>query len=127
MTFDIEIPGCPEAVLSPNAPRGISNRIKGAARARVRKSTAMAARGCPEYFAVREVLENAESISLEWNVYWSKGRKKMDKDNLIATLKGYQDGLSDAFGYNDKLIRDLDVVQDRDKSGRGLMIARISV
>ncbi len=60
-------------------------------------------------------------ITLHWIVAWGKGRKIMDQDNLIASLKHAQDGIAGAIGIDDKAFIVGSVSQDRDPDGIGFI------
>lgn len=88
--------------------------------------------GYRRVFGVAKTFAERHHISMEgrwplrdttvtWLVFWGKGHKIMDRDNLIKTLKPYQDGLAKLVGVNDKLFIP-EVHQYRDPAGKGFMI-----
>ena len=61
-------------------------------------------------------------LAMRWTVFWGKGEKRRDLDNLIGgPLKPAQDGIFDALGMNDTRVVQISVDQRRALDGRGWM------
>jgi len=114
----LTIPGTPASVLSPNRASGRhwGNRaIRGAKRdlAWATKAGFLAA-------ASRGAL--SPPIEVRIVVCWERGRKAMDPDNLLASLKtGCIDRLADLLGVNDRGFVFPPIVQSWDPDGQGYM------
>lgn len=63
-------------------------------------------------------------VSIEWHVFWHKGGKRWDRDNLIAALKYHQDTVARAIGINDSRFIP-EVHQHRDLTGKGFMLCLV--
>lgn len=66
-------------------------------------------------------VEFTPPLVLHFLVAWEKGRKRMDDDNIKASLKSIIDGIADALGIDDKHITLGTVQQERDPEGRGFV------
>ncbi len=122
----IRVPSQPERVLSPNAPRSTHWSTKANVRKAQREAwywAALAVQGHgvsddSPYFAGRTFCRIA--------VYWGKGRKSMDPDNLIASCKAGIDQLQAVGIISD----DKDLIlepawQGRDPEGVGYTLVEL--
>lgn len=65
-------------------------------------------------------------IVLRYEIYWEPMRQRCDIDNLIAALKGIQDGIFAKIEANDRQIVGYFVYQYRDNRKDGYVIAHIA-
>lgn len=113
----VTIPGTPTRALSPN---GRAHWRRKHADAKELKSAARWATVNALYAkAAGDGLIGVSPLTLHWLVAWERGRKRMDQDNLIASLKAAQDGIADALGLDDKCMIVGSVTQERDADGLG--------
>jgi hypothetical protein len=117
MTLTIDVPGCPDAGLSPNA------RLHWRPRSRI----VAEAKGHAKW-AAHDVMPFAEdwpafdgSVMVRATIAWAKGRRIVDGDNALAMLKPYVDGLNGIVWRDDKLCTFAPVVQERDPEGFGFV------
>jgi hypothetical protein len=89
------IPSTPDPALSPNS------RKHWHAKHRASKQARELARITVFSQNIHYDLTENSRILIRWEVHWSGRRKRMDDDNLIASLKPFRDGISDAIGGND--------------------------
>lgn len=75
----------------------------------------------PRYLEGLSLIEITPPLVLHFVVAWEKGRKRMDDDNIKASLKATIDGIADALGIDDKHITIGTVQQERDTEGRGFI------
>lgn len=110
----IVVPGTPPKELSPNA------RVHHMHRHRVGQDFKRLA-----YYAAYDALLHAPyrvnnaPINVAYTVYWEKGRRMYDDDNLVASLKAARDGIAQALGVDDKRFVSSGVAQLRDGAGKG--------
>lgn len=90
----IIIPSVPDVDLSPNS------RVHRMARHQKVKAARKEAKYCAIASKNGHMPIKAD-VWLKINVTWPKGRRKMDTDNLIATLKPVLDGVTDAGLWED--------------------------
>ena len=111
----ITIPATIDAALTPNRmPRTSAGHKKRDRLFRELKATTM--------WAVKEHYLDVFPFApwrLEYVVAWGRSRKRMDDDNLKASLKAVQDGIADEVGLDDKHIEVGRVKQIRDPLGIG--------
>jgi len=123
------IPATPHKLLNPNTsrisqaerakldwplPMKTSNVIKFALRRELREATMLAAMND------RPAKPMAGPVVLRFVIAYERGRKVLDFDNAIATLKGAIDGLVDA-GYmrDDDQVTGIYLEQIKDPAGQG--------
>jgi crossover junction endodeoxyribonuclease RusA len=58
-------------------------------------------------------------------VYWEKGHRTVDDDNLVASFKSARDTIAGVFGIDDKQFRTGEVTQWRDETGVGRTVVTI--
>jgi hypothetical protein len=127
-SLTITIPGTPDRALSPNG------RVHHMARHRAARDAKTVAT-----YATYAALGNGEvsdetmfwllydgPIRFDVAVYWGKGQKRWDDDNLTAALKAYRDGVAANFGRGDGHFHTGTVSQKRDKDGRGYTVVTIT-
>jgi crossover junction endodeoxyribonuclease RusA len=90
--FTIQLPW-PDKALSPNA------RVHWAAKAKATKNAKIAA-----HVMTRQATRPVPwpRVTLEW-AFHPKTRNAIDLDNIVASCKAYQDGISAALGVDDSL------------------------
>lgn len=81
--------------------------------------------------ATREALQDGASrpvAPLDLRAVWTlpKGAKRLDDDNAYAALKAYRDGIADVLGVNDRQMRWTGIEWERDKTGPGAVMLRIT-
>ena len=114
-TLTVHIPATPDPVLNPN--RKVHWAIKNRARDVLKDAVFF-----PTFSAVSGWRKPVPlPVTLNWTIYWGRGRRKQDVDNVIASLKGAQDSVATALCLDDKHFRIGSVEQARDKEGRGYM------
>lgn len=117
MHYFAHIPKSPNRRLNPNNHYRDANanyRIRDEAKAFVAK-----------YFQDAPQFPDAGPVHINWHVFWPKGGRSWDPDNLIAGLKYHQDTLARAIGINDSRITS-EVHQYRDPKGEGFMLCLVS-
>jgi hypothetical protein len=110
----VVVPMLPGRACSPNG--GWGWRARAAARAELRECARLAAMGSlnANNGPLRHFVGHEGTITLDAEIRWCCGRKRMDDDNCKAALKGAIDGLSDAlWGGEDKHVRMGEVRQSR--------------
>lgn len=116
MYYHFVLPEVPNTHLNPNnryKSRNANIRVQREAKDLVAKHTEYA----PQFPPNGPVL-------VDWHVFWHKGGKTWDKDNLIAALKYHQDTLAKAIGINDSRVTS-SVHQHRDVTGKGFMLCLV--
>jgi crossover junction endodeoxyribonuclease RusA len=115
--LEVWIPLQPDPGLSPNARLHWSEKrtLVAVARLSAKLATFDVLSQLPAAFPLEYPLH------LEWTVHWGKGRKMMDTDNCLASLKPYQDGVADALGVNDQVFSS-SVVQLRAEGASGVAL-----
>jgi hypothetical protein len=121
----VNIPGCPDKALSPNA------RVHWGAKQR---ATA-AARQIAWLVAKSQLLDGwdgwkrlpEQRYVVDAVIAWGLGRKSMDPTNLTHTLKAYLDGVAGAVELNDKWFVWGEVTQQRAEKGDRAGWVRITV
>lgn len=115
----IRVPWEPTAQVSPNS--RLSTRTKRAHHAIARDTAAL---------AVVNTLQGKpytppEQVAVD--VVWvrSKGRNRMDLDNLIASCKGVIDGVTRKLNFDDRRIITMTVAQRRDANQPGCVIVTV--
>jgi crossover junction endodeoxyribonuclease RusA len=96
----------PELDLSPNT--ASHWRVKAKAKALYRERCNYIAIHSPACQKARADLHNAKKARLTIEFYPPTARS-YDLDNLLARMKSGLDGLADAWGYNDKIIKSIEV------------------
>jgi crossover junction endodeoxyribonuclease RusA len=96
----------PELDLSPNT--ASHWRVKAKAKALYRERCNYIALHSPACQKARAYLHNAKEARLVIAFYPPTARS-YDLDNLLARMKSGLDGLADAWGYNDKIIKSIEV------------------
>lgn len=121
---EVTIPGTPPRCLSPNASRELHWGTKTKAKNQLRRDAERAA------VAVRNTCGGGPlftgQVRVRTTVAWEKGRKLMDGDNVLASLKVLYDGITAAQLWRDD--RDCifePVEQTRDPEGRGYVVVRL--
>lgn len=117
MFFHFKLPKTPDYRLNPNGRyrnQQANYRIQDQAKKLVREHTTAA----PQF-------PDEGPVEVAWYVFWPKGGKFWDKDNLIAALKYHQDEVARAIGVNDSRITPA-VNQQRDRDGKGFMLCLVS-
>lgn len=66
-----------------------------------------------------ETLDPTKRYWVHVEVSWEKGHRIVDDDNLVASFKHARDAIAEVFGIDDKMFRTGEVIQSRDKEGRG--------
>lgn len=64
-------------------------------------------------------------VTVEIQVRWEKGRKEMDGDNLLASLKACIDEVAKYINVDDKHFNFAPIEQGRDPQGRGFMFVTV--
>lgn len=65
-------------------------------------------------------------LTLDYEIRHGKGRRRMDVDNIIASLKPVQDAISSVLGVDDKHFTLGTMTQTRDPTGRGEIVVTIT-
>jgi len=65
------------------------------------------------------------AVAIRWYVFWEKGHKMMDADNLLRAFKHYSDSVARAIGVDDRHFIP-SVEQHRDSTGKGFTLCLIS-
>lgn len=66
-------------------------------------------------------------IRWDLTIYWGKGRKRMDEDNIVASLKrGMIDTVAAQIGIDDKHFTIGTITQDRDPDKQGCMVLTLT-
>lgn len=119
-TLNLRINLTPDSCLSPNQSKGrhwaTLEKAKGDLITMTRQAFAQPGFG---YYAPEPPL------TLAFTIYWEKGRKRMDQDNLLASLKVCIDEIAYRTGINDKHFQFAPITQDRDPDGQGFMLVRL--
>ena len=58
-------------------------------------------------------------IMLHVEVYWPKGQRRLDFDNVVGSLKAAQDGVFTKLEADDRQVVGITVQQDWDRNGEG--------
>ena len=121
----IRVPSQPERVLSPNAPRQTHWATQARERTAQRAAWGWAAVEALDPYGQRPHFTGP--VRCRITVYRGKGRKPMDADNLLATMKAGIDQLQTAgVVANDNQLSFLPVVQERDPDGIGYTLVELS-
>lgn len=64
-------------------------------------------------------LDPTKRYWMHYEVYWEKGHRIVDDDNLVASCKPARDAIAQVFGIDDKQFRTGEVTQYRDPTGIG--------
>lgn len=114
----IRIPGTPDARLSPNS--RCHWRAKQGPKGQLENAAFYATIGALDEHMDFSVAVEGE-ITVRTTIYWEKGRKTMDADNALASMKFALDQVAQALGVNDKRFRHEPIVQTRDPDKRGFV------
>lgn len=120
----VVIPGVPDPALTPNARVHYLAKAGVVAEARVEGHWETCAALTEETFLEVQALPTTTPIEVEVAVWWPKGRKRMDGDNLLASLKATCDGIASALEVDDARFRFAPVQQARGE-GAGETIIRL--
>jgi crossover junction endodeoxyribonuclease RusA len=113
-TVTIRIDLTPDASLNPNRSNGRHWATRTKAKEDLEKATIAGIGPYP-----RTVPE--PPLTVRFTVAWEKGRKTMDGDNLLASLKPCIDVLAWQLDIDDKQFQFAPIAQTRDPDGRGYM------
>jgi len=122
--FIVVIPMVPARELSPNrrAHWAVRNEAAQALRMAAKAATVIALDGAPVWSGIY-----GDAFDLDMQVFWPKGRKRMDVDNAVASCKAAIDGIADALGIDDRHLGELRIRQGRDPAGDGWIAATVTV
>jgi crossover junction endodeoxyribonuclease RusA len=121
-SITIRLPICPDAALSPNA--RVHWRRKAAAVKELRQVARYVA--CMSMWSQHWTTATGP-VTVRATIGWGKGRRAMDGDNALSTLKAAFDGLTDAeLWSDDRRCRFEPVAQVRDPEGRGYVEIEVS-
>jgi crossover junction endodeoxyribonuclease RusA len=118
-TLTIRIDLTPDASLNPNRSNGRHWAARTKAKADLEWATIQGIG--PYRWDVPE-----PPLTVRFTVAWEKGRKTMDGDNLLASLKPCIDVIAWQLDINDKHFRFAPIEQTRDPDGRGYMTVTLS-
>ncbi len=124
----ITIPGTPPSALSQNASRA----AHWGPRNRIRDQWKHAAGYATKEATLNRAVDSMNLVfgddpyRLDITVFWEKGHRIVDDDNLIASFKYARDAIAEAVGVNDKRLKTGAVEQKRDPTGKGYTVVTLT-
>lgn len=112
------IPATPPSSLSQNA------RINRWDRTRIKGSWMMATLS-GLVTGVTEEIDPSKRYVIDVAVFWEKGHRIVDDDNLVASFKPARDEIAKFLGIDDRRFRVGEIVQDRDPNKGGYTVVTL--